>query len=85
MADPEEYRSKEEVAHWRERDPIPAFGALLEGEGILDTEGRETLDREAVARVDAAVQFAEDSPFPAAESLYEDVYMLDQHARGAYH
>ncbi|HEY5344038.1 MAG TPA: pyruvate dehydrogenase (acetyl-transferring) E1 component subunit alpha [Solirubrobacteraceae bacterium] len=85
VADPEEYRSKEEVAHWRERDPIPAFGALLEGEGILDAEGREALDWEAVARVDAAVQFAEDSPFPAAESLYEDVYVLDQHARGAYH
>ena len=28
MADPEEYRSKEEVALWRERDPIPAFGDL---------------------------------------------------------
>ena len=29
MADPEEYRTKEEVAQWRERDPIPAFGELL--------------------------------------------------------
>ena len=38
MADPEEYRSKEEVAQWRERDPIPAFGALLEHEGILDAD-----------------------------------------------
>jgi pyruvate dehydrogenase E1 component alpha subunit len=85
MADPEEYRSKEEVAHWRERDPLPAFGAQLEGEGILDTEGLQELDREAVARVDAAVQFAEDSPFPAAESLYEDVYVLDPRARGEYH
>jgi pyruvate dehydrogenase E1 component alpha subunit len=85
MADPEEYRTKEEVAHWRERDPIPAFGRLLEGEGVLDAEGRERLDRDAVARVDAAVEFAEASPFPAAESLYEDVYVLDRHARGAYH
>ena len=85
MADPEEYRTKEEVAHWRERDPIPAFGTLLEREGILDAQGREGLDREAVARVDAAVEFAEASPFPAAESLYEDIYVLDQHARGAYH
>ena len=29
MADPEEYRTKEEVAHWRERDPLPAFAAQL--------------------------------------------------------
>jgi pyruvate dehydrogenase E1 component alpha subunit len=85
MADPEEYRTKEEVAHWRERDPIPAFGTLLEREGILDAQGREGLDREAVARVDAAVEFAEASPFPTSESLYEDIYVLDQHARGAYH
>jgi len=84
MADPEEYRTKEEVAHWRERDPIPAFGALLEGEGILDAQGREEIDREALARVDVAVEFAEASPFPAAESLYEDVYVLDQRSRGDY-
>jgi pyruvate dehydrogenase E1 component alpha subunit len=85
MADPEEYRSKEEVAQWRERDPIPAFGELLEREGILDEEGRERLDGEAVARVDAAVAFAETSPFPAPESLYEDVYVLDEQVHGAYH
>jgi pyruvate dehydrogenase E1 component alpha subunit len=85
MADPEEYRTKEEVAHWRERDPIPAFGSLLEGEGVLDAQAREEIDREALARVDAAVEFAEASPFPAAESLYEDVYVLEGHVRGAYH
>ncbi len=84
MADPEEYRTKEEVALWRERDPIPAFGALLEGEGVLDAQAREEIDREALARVDAAVEFAEASPFPAAESLYEDVYVLDQRSRGDY-
>jgi pyruvate dehydrogenase E1 component alpha subunit len=84
MADPEEYRTKEEVALWRERDPIPTFGALLEGEGILDSQGREELDREALAQVDAAVEFAEQSPFPAAESLYEDVYVLDERSRGDY-
>ena len=33
--------------------------------------------REAIARVDAAVAFAEASPFPAPESLYDDVYVLD--------
>jgi pyruvate dehydrogenase E1 component alpha subunit len=85
MADPEEYRTKEEVAHWRERDPIPAFGALLEREGILDARGREELDREAVSRIDAAVRFAEASPFPDPESLYEDVYVRGEHAKGAYH
>src|SRR5450759_2140467 len=35
-ADPEQYRSKEEVAHWRERDPISSFGGLLVREGVVD-------------------------------------------------
>src|ERR1700720_3679191 len=47
MADPEQYRSKEEVAQWRERDPIPAFGDLLEHEGVLTAEQREQIDRDA--------------------------------------
>jgi pyruvate dehydrogenase E1 component alpha subunit len=85
MADPEEYRSKEEVAQWRERDPIPAFGELLEREGILNAESRERLDGEAIARVDEAVAFAGASPFPEPESLYKNVYVLDEQVRGAYH
>jgi pyruvate dehydrogenase E1 component alpha subunit len=85
MADPEEYRSKEEVAHWRERDPIPAFGEQLELEGVLDGDARAEIDRDAVARVDEAVEFAEASPFPEPESLYEDVYVLDERTKGAYH
>lgn len=92
MADPEDYRSKEEVAEWRERDPIPAFGDLLEREGALTVKQREQIDRDAVARVDAAVEFAERSPFPDPDTLYEDVYVLppsrgtdDEQAHGHYH
>jgi pyruvate dehydrogenase E1 component alpha subunit len=85
MADPEDYRSKEEVAEWRERDPIPAFGELLEREGMLTAEQREQIDREARQRVEQAVEFAEASPFPDPETLYEDVYVLDEQAHGHYH
>jgi pyruvate dehydrogenase E1 component alpha subunit len=84
MADPEEYRSKEEVALWRERDPIPAFGDLLEREGIVDAEARARIDEQARAQVDGAVAFAEDSPFPSPESLYEDVYVLGEQVHGWY-
>jgi pyruvate dehydrogenase E1 component alpha subunit len=85
MADPEDYRSKEEVAEWRERDPIPAFGELLEREGVLTAEQREQIDHEAKQRVEQAVEFAEASPFPGPETLYEDVYVLDEQAHGHYH
>ncbi len=92
MADPEDYRTKEEVAQWRERDPIPAFADLLEREGTLSKEQREQIDRDAMLRVDEAVEFAESSPFPDPDMLYEDVYVLppsrwagDEGAHGHYH
>ncbi len=85
MADPEEYRTREEVTHWRERDPIPAFAARLEREGVVDAEAFNFLEEEGAARVAAAVEFAEESPFPAALSLYEDAYVLDRQAQGRYH
>src|SRR6202451_4604015 len=84
MADPEQYRTKEEVAQWRTRDPIPAFGALLKADGVIDDDEEARIDAEAVERVDAAVAFAEASPFPAPESLYDDVYVLDDAVRGSY-
>jgi pyruvate dehydrogenase E1 component alpha subunit len=84
MADPEQYRSKEEVAHWRERDPIPAFGAQLVDAGVLDDAALAEIDAQAIARVDAAVQFAEASPYPPPESLYDDVYVLDPSSSGSY-
>src|SRR2546421_7729729 len=58
MSDPEQYRTKEEVAQWRERDPIPTFAEELHREGMLSPEQREQIEAEASARVDAAVQFA---------------------------
>jgi TPP-dependent pyruvate/acetoin dehydrogenase alpha subunit len=84
MADPEQYRTKEEVAQWRARDPIPAFGELLIREGVIDEAQRALIDTEALERVDAAVAFAENSPFPAPESLYDDVYVLDPAVTGTY-
>jgi pyruvate dehydrogenase E1 component alpha subunit len=85
MADPEQYRSPEEVNQWRERDPLPAFAALLEREGMLDAAEHQQIERDALQRVDRAVQFAESSPVPVAEALYEHVYVLDGQAHGRYH
>ena len=84
MADPEEYRSKEEVARWRERDPIPAFGERLVAAGVIDAGELEAIDACAVERVDAAVAFAESSPLPDARSLYDDVYVLTDPVHGWY-
>src|SRR5918992_2635897 len=84
MADPEEYRTKEQVEEWRKKDPIEIFGKRLEDEGILDEGEREKLDEEVVAEIDEAVQFADESEFPTPESLYEHIYVLGDQVKGWY-
>src|SRR5688500_10443645 len=80
MADPEEYRDKEQVDEWRKRDPINTFAERLE----LDEEEAKRLDDAAVGRVDAAVAFADKSPFPAPESLYDHIYVFGDQVEGWY-
>src|SRR4051794_39298369 len=70
MADPEQYRTKEQVEEWRERDPIPAYAAKLE----LGEDEVQALDEAAVSRIDEAVEFAEGSDFPTPDSMYDHVY-----------
>ena len=84
MADPEEYRTKEEVEEWRTRDPILTFGARLREDGIASDDDIEEMDKEALATVDQAVEFAEASPFPELASLYDDIYVYGEQVRGWY-
>jgi pyruvate dehydrogenase E1 component alpha subunit len=84
MADPEEYRTKEQVEEWRKRDPLTSFGERLVEEEVLTRDDIEQLDKEAVATVDEAVRFADDSPHPEPESLYDNVYVLGDQVRGWY-
>jgi pyruvate dehydrogenase E1 component alpha subunit len=76
MADPEEYRSKEEVEEWRARDPIQAFAKRLVDEGVLEQDEVEKLDEEAIETVDGSVKFADQSRFPDLDSLYDNVYVF---------
>src|SRR3954454_13681298 len=84
MADPEEYRTKEEVEEWRGRDPINTFKARLESEGVLSEGEFEKLDEQAVKIVDEAVEFADASPFPELDSLYDDIYVYGDQVQGWY-
>ena len=59
MYDPERYRDKEEVARWREQDPIPAYAARLTADGALGEGDLAALEAEAEAEVDEAIAFAE--------------------------
>jgi pyruvate dehydrogenase E1 component alpha subunit len=82
MADPEEYRSKEEVQEWRKRDPILAFGKRLKDDDIVSGDDLEAMDKEAIETVDEAVRFADESPFPELASLYDDIYVYGEQVQG---
>jgi hypothetical protein len=84
MADPEEYRTKEQVAEWRKRDPINAFAERLLSEGVLEQGAPEKMDEATVGRVDEAVAFADRSTFPTPESLYDHIYVLGDQVQGWY-
>jgi pyruvate dehydrogenase E1 component alpha subunit len=83
-ADPEEYRSKEEVEEWRRRDPIVTFGDRLEAEDVITADERAAMDAAAVEIADEAVAFADASPAPEPATLYEDVYVLGGAVQGWY-
>jgi pyruvate dehydrogenase E1 component alpha subunit len=70
----EKYRSKEEVAEARKRDPIGLFEAKLLERGWATEEDMAAIRDRAKAIADEAVRFAEESPEPPLEELLTDVY-----------
>ncbi len=58
MYDPDRYRDKAEVEHWRQRDPLLLQRARLAGTGVADAE-LEAIDVRVSAAIDTAVAFAE--------------------------
>ncbi len=73
-ADPELYRSKEEVAEWRARDPIAVFRDWVVAEGLATAEEFDAIDAEVEQVVEDAARFADESPEPDPDTLYDYVY-----------
>ena len=69
MFDSELYRTRDEVAQWRERDPIELLAGRMTEAGLLDEAGRVALEREVAAEVEAAVAFAEAGTWEPVEEL----------------
>ena len=69
MFDSELYRTKDEVAEWRERDPIELLASRMTAAGLLDEAGRAALEAEVTAEVEAAVAFAEAGTWEPVEEL----------------
>jgi pyruvate dehydrogenase E1 component alpha subunit len=74
MADPEMYRSRDEVREWRAKDPITLFAKRLLDHHVCSDEELKRIDNEVEEQVLAAVQFADDSPPPAPDTVFQGIY-----------
>ena len=68
------YRSDDEVKEWRDRDPVPRHEDLMVSVGAMTPDGIESVRDEIAAEVEAAIEFAEQSPMPDPADLLVDVY-----------
>jgi len=73
MADPDLYRTKEEIEQWKKRDPIVLFEMKLREAGMLADADLARIESEIAAEIDEAARFAEESPREPAEDLLKDV------------
>jgi 2-oxoisovalerate dehydrogenase E1 component len=73
-SDPRAYRTSEEEAAWKARDPIPNFAALLVEQGIATQEEVDAVEERAEEEVERAAEFALGSPTPPVEELERYVH-----------
>ncbi len=74
MSDPGNYRTREEIAKYQERDPIVLFKDSLEQAGVLNAKDFDQIEKDAAEAVERAVKFADESPLPPESELLTDVF-----------
>ena len=73
MSDPGNYRTRQEIAKYQERDPIVLFKDSLDQAGVLSAKDFDQIENEAAEAVERAVKFADESPLPPESELFTDV------------
>jgi len=79
MSDPAKYRTKEEVEEYKGRDPLILVSKTIKDNKWMSEEELEDLDKKTKKEVEDCVKFAEESPEPKPEELYEDVYYQEDY------
>ena len=73
MSDPAKYRTRDEVEQYKQNDPILRLESYMLEKGMLTHEAFKAMDEECKKISNDSVTFAENSPEPSLDSLYEDV------------
>ncbi len=72
--DPAFYRTDEELAMWKSRDPLTTFTTYLRHRNLLEDAQVQAIDERVKSEVDEAVTFAEQSPDPDPHEAVTDLY-----------
>jgi pyruvate dehydrogenase E1 component alpha subunit len=72
------YRSDEEVEAWRRKDPIKRMIAHVVDSGIMSEDEIEQMNQDVESILEAAVQYAVDSPLPEPEEALDDLFVNSQ-------
>jgi TPP-dependent pyruvate/acetoin dehydrogenase alpha subunit len=70
----EDLRPAEEIEAWIRKCPVAAYASKLLQEGILTQSELDFINERALSKVEEAVRFAIDSPYPQPQDALEDVY-----------
>lgn len=68
------YRTREEEAEWKEKDPLVRTGAYLLGRGLIDDDFDEKVKKEMRTEVDAAIDELEAMPLPPRDTSFRAVH-----------
>lgn len=72
--DTEFYREDEEVAQWREKDPIDTYPAKLKNEGVISDSGLKSMRSAVEEEIQGAVEFARNSDWPEPEEAHKGMF-----------
>jgi acetoin:2,6-dichlorophenolindophenol oxidoreductase subunit alpha len=68
------YRTDDEVAAWRKRDPVPAFRARLIEEGVLSEAEASEVESAVRQEIADGIEFARQSPWPSPHEAFEGMF-----------
>ena len=68
------YRTRDEIAEWREGDPIRRFARLALQHGWIDESGADSIEQEAQEAIDAAIEDAKQGGEPSLSDIEDEVY-----------
>lgn len=74
LADPDELRDPKEKEHYASRDPIPRMKEYMLKNGLATEAEIKEIEKDVVAEVEDAVEFADESPKPDMSQLLENVF-----------